>query len=192
MNKKRLIGSIIFNIAETILIFLVGMFLKIPTNFILIIMLTFMISRGCFGKALHFKTWYRCLIWSLLILLSLFMLFHVDLTVSILFTIFSALIMTGKGNINDMYLFDNSKERISKYQKLIDYLKYNMLDNEYIEAENLLKDRVSKLEYLIYKRRFVDGEKNLDIIEDEFSISRGTLVNHLDKCYFYLIGRLKL
>jgi hypothetical protein len=63
-----------------------------------------MISRGCFGKALHFKTWYRCLVWSSLILLSLFLILKVDLVISILFTIFAAFIMTGKSNINDMYL----------------------------------------------------------------------------------------
>lgn len=129
---KRIIGTIIFNIAETILILLMGILLKLPINYILITMLVFMISRGCFGKALHFKDWYRCLVWSALIMLSLFLIIHVDLTLSVLFAIFSAFIMTGKSNINDMYLWSGNK---SKYNALIDFVAMSpnhkiLLDHE--------------------------------------------------------------
>lgn len=133
MDKyKRILGTIIFNIAETILILLMGILLKLPINYILITMLVFMISRGCFGKALHFKDWYRCLVWSALIMLSLFLIIHVDLTLSILFAIFSAFIMTGKSNINDMYLWSGNK---SKYNALIDFVAMSpnhkiLLDHE--------------------------------------------------------------
>lgn len=119
-NKvKNMVSSLIFNIAETILIFMAGKLLGLPTKYILMIMLCFMISRGCFGRALHFKTWYRCLIWSLLILLTLFMILKVDLVISILFTIFSAFIMTGKSNIKDMYLWSG---KASKYDPLKDFI----------------------------------------------------------------------
>ena len=118
-KTKNLLSSLIFNIAETLLIFLMGRLLSLPVNYIIIIMLTFMISRGCFGKALHFKTWYRCLIWSLLILLSLFVLLKVDLVVSIMFAIFSAFIMTGKSNICDMYLWTG---KVSKYDTLKNFV----------------------------------------------------------------------
>lgn len=64
---KRIITSLLFNIAETGLIILIGKLLDLPINFILVIMLTFIISRACFGNTMHFKTWYRCLVWSLLI-----------------------------------------------------------------------------------------------------------------------------
>ena len=53
--------TLIFNIVETLIIFLFGLALNLNVSYIIMIMLTFMISRGCFGKALHFKTWYRCL-----------------------------------------------------------------------------------------------------------------------------------
>ena len=81
---KKLIPCLIFNFAETALIILAGMLLKLPVNYIILVTLTFMITRGLFGKALHFKTWYRCLIWSTLIMLSLFVLLNVDLVVSIM------------------------------------------------------------------------------------------------------------
>ena len=120
MNKlKKLLPTLIFNIVETLIIFMCGLALNLEMKYIIMIMLTFMISRGCFGKALHFKTWYRCLVWSLLILLSLFVLLKVDLVISIMFAIFSAFIMTGKSNICDMYLWTG---RVSKYDALKNFI----------------------------------------------------------------------
>lgn len=120
MDKlKKLLPTLIFNIVETLIIFLCGLALNLEIKYIIVIMLTFMISRGFFGKALHFKDWYRCLIWSLLILLSLFVLLKVDLIISILFAIFSAFIMTGKSNIKDMYMWTG---KVSKYDALKDFI----------------------------------------------------------------------
>lgn len=129
---KRIISTVIFNIAETILIFLVGRMLGLETNNIIIVMLSFMVGRGLFGKSLHFKTWYRCLVWSLLILLSLFLILKIDLKVSILFTIFSAFIMTGKSNIKDMYLWSG---RTSKYEALKDLLAISPNNSIILENE---------------------------------------------------------
>lgn len=108
--NKRLVQTIIFNLAETALILLSGLALHLELKYIVIAMLVFMISRCFFGKPLHFKSWYRCLIWSLLILTSIFVILKVDLVISILFAIFSAFIMTGRSNINDMYLWKNNGE----------------------------------------------------------------------------------
>lgn len=120
MNKlKKLLPTLIFNIVETLIIFMCGLALNLEIKYVLVIMLTFMISRGFFGKALHFKTWYRCLIWSSFIMLSLFVLLKVDLIISILFAIFSAFIMTGKSNIYDMYLWTG---KVSKYDALKDFM----------------------------------------------------------------------
>ena len=93
---RRNLPTLIFNLAETAIIILSGIALELPIRYILLVMLTFMISRGCFGKALHFRTWYRCLVWSLLIMLSLFVLLRIDLVLSIIFAIFAAFIMTRK------------------------------------------------------------------------------------------------
>ena len=120
MNKlKKSLPTLIFNVVETLIIFMCGLALNLEMKYILVIMLTFMISRGFFGKALHFKTWYRCLIWSTFIMLSLFVLLKVDLVISILFAIFSAFIMTGKSNICDMYLWTG---KISKYDALKNFI----------------------------------------------------------------------
>lgn len=120
MNKlKKSLPTLIFNVVETLIIFMCGLALNLEMKYILVIMLTFMISRGFFGKALHFKMWYRCLIWSTFIMLSLFVLLKVDLVISILFAIFSAFIMTGKSNICDMYLWTG---KMSKYDALKNFI----------------------------------------------------------------------
>lgn len=149
--NKNLIKALIFNIAETILIILIGKLLNLPINFIIIIILTFCISRGFFGKALHFKHWYKCLVYSCLILLSLFLIVKIDFKISVLFTIFSAFIMTGKSNINDIYLWKPATE--SKYKDIEEYIKYNEYNSRLIDFEENLRRRDNVL-YLIYKYRF--------------------------------------
>lgn len=118
-KKKNLLNRLIFNIAETVLIFLMGKLLALPMNHIIAVMLVFMISRGFCGNVIHFKDWYRCLVWSLLVLLSLFVLLKVDFLISTLFAIFSAFIMTGKSNLKDMYMWTG---KISKYDALKDFV----------------------------------------------------------------------
>lgn len=176
--NKQFIGSLIFNIAETVLIFLVGRLLNLPTNFIVMIMLTFCITRGCLGKTLHFKTWYRCLVWSCLILLSLFMILKIDLKISILFTIFSAFIMTGKSNIQDMYLWKPKSE--SKYSDIEEYIKYNITNSKLIEFEENLK-KTDDLLYVIYKYRFKDGLSFSQISEKLNGMENVRIVEKLDQ-----------
>lgn len=176
--NKRFVGSLIFNIAETCLIFLTGRLLNLPVNLIIIVMLTFMISRGCFGKALHFKTWYRCLVWSLLILLSLFLILKIDLKISILFTIFSAFIMTGKCNIEDMYLWKSKSE--SNYADIEEFVKYNSTNPTLIEFEESLKRRDNLL-YIIYKYRFIDKLSFSQISEKLDNLENPRIVEKLNQ-----------
>lgn len=184
MNRiGRLLPTLIFNLAETLIIFLSGVALKLEIKYIIMIMLTFMISRGLFGKALHFKTWYRCLVWSTLIMLSIFVLLKVDLVVSILFAVFSAFIMTGKSNIKDMYLWKASDEP-SKYQDIINYIKYNELDTKLLEFEHKIKER-NNVEYLIYKYKFIEG-KTFSEMSELLDMDNPRIVEHLDKITFAL------
>ena len=178
---KKLLPTLIFNIAETLIIFIIGIVLKLDIKLIILIMLTFMISRGFFGKSLHFKTWYRCLIWSSLIMLSLFVLLKVDLIISIMFAIFSAFIMTGKSNIKDMYLWNNHVEP-SKYADILEFIKYNSMDDRLLEFENKLKD-MNSIEYLVYKYRFKEG-KTFNEISELLDMENPRIVEKLDKVAF--------
>lgn len=174
---KVFVRILIFNIAETVLIFLIGRLLNLPINFILIVMLTFCISRGFLGKALHFKTWYRCLVWSSLILLSLFLILKIELKLAILFTIFSAFIMTGKSNIQDMYLWKPTKE--SKYLDIEDFLKYNLASNKLLSFEENLK-KYDEVLFLIYKYRFKD-KLSFTEISARLDMDTARIVEKLDQ-----------
>ena len=178
--NKQFILNLLFNVVETLLIFLMGKLIGLPINHILIIVLTFIISRGCFGNTMHFKTWYRCLIWSATIMLSLFLILKVDLVLSILFTVYAAFILTGKSNIKDMYLWNNNNEP-SKYQDIVEYIKYNEFDDTLIEFENKLKEK--NLEYLIYKYRFKD-HKTFAEISDLLEMETPRIAEHLNKIAF--------
>lgn len=168
---KRIISTLIFNVAETVLIFLVGRILGLETNNIIMIMLCFMISRGFFGKSLHFKTWYRCLVWSLLILLSLFLILKIDLKVSILFTIFSAFIMTGKSNINDMYLWSG---KASKYDALKDLISISPNNTIVLEHEEYWRKNYP-MRYDMFKLYFRENKSYTEIIELK-NLPDGTII----------------
>ena len=177
---KKNLGTLVFNIAETVVIFLIGKALILPIEYVIMIMLTFMISRGFFGKALHFKTWYRCLIWSALIMLSLFVLLKIDLKLSVVFAIFSAFIMTGKSNINDMYLWKPKNE--SKYYDIEEYIKYHEFDKELIEFEENIQKK-DKVLFLMYKYRFKE-HKTFSEISELLDIETNRITTELDKIAF--------
>lgn len=175
---KKFVFNLVFNIVETLLIFLVGKLLSLPISNILIVMLAFMISRGFFGNTLHYKTWYRCLIWSLAIMLSLFVLLKIDLILSILFAIYAAFIMTGKSNIQDMYLWKAPNE--SKYKDIEDYIKYHFMDTDLLDFEDNLKRRDNLL-FLIYKYRFRDKLTFAQISEKLNDMENPRIVESLDQ-----------
>lgn len=151
MKLKILI--ILFNIVEMIVVYLTGRLLNLPNEVIFIIMLLFFIVRMTLGKPLHYKSPYKCFIMTLLVFLSMFVVFHVNLYVSILFTIFDAFLLTGKGNIDDMFMLCG---KTSKYQDIIEFVKFNAFNEKLIKFENALKEQ-DNLSYLIYKYRFKDN-----------------------------------
>lgn len=146
------IPIILFNLFEIVCVYLLGVSISIPENIIIIIMLVFVLFRMLIGKPLHYKSPYRCFVMTLLIFLSMFVVFNVNIYVSILFTIFDAVILTGKGNINDMFMWSGKK---TQYQDIIDYLKYNPLNDKIKEFEEKIQNQ-DNLSYLIYKYRFKD------------------------------------
>ena len=162
MDKlKKILPTLIFNIVETLIIFMCGIALNLEIKYVLVIMLTFMISRGFFGKALHFKTWYRCLIWSTFIMLSLFVLLKVDLILSILFAIFSAFIITGKSNIKDMYMWTG---KISKYDALKDFVAISPNHPILLEHEEYWR-RNYPIRYEIFKMYFRENKTYQEIAD---------------------------
>lgn len=189
MNKKYWnLPSIIFNLVETALIFLMAYLLKLCIINTLIILLVFQISRFYFKFPKHYKAWQQCLIWTLIIFTSLFVVAKVDLIIGVLVTIFSAYILSGKADVGDMYMWKNGKP--SKYQKLYDYIKYNGLNSELLELENNLKNYDPQM-YMIYKRKFREN-KSFEEIRNEFDLENPRINEILDKAYTLMTFNLKI
>lgn len=181
-NKvKRFIGSLIFNIIETLIIFFCGRLLNVSSNFIIFIMVEFFFVRMLSGNAKHYNKWYRCMLWSLLVFLSLYSLSDLNIFVIIILTAFTAYVTSGKADIEDMYMWKNKGEP-SKYQDIINFIKYHPLDDSIYEFERRL-ERQDNLTYLIYKYRFKD-ELSFREISERLDISDKDIVNNLDKIAF--------
>lgn len=184
------VPSIIFNVFETLMLILCAYLLELTIVEILLIFLSFEISRFYFKLPKHYKKWQQCLIWTLLIFTSLFVVARVDITVGILTTIFSAYILSGKADIKDIYMWKPKNE--SKYKKLEDYIKYKRLcDNrKLIEIEKELENDDPEL-YMYYKRRFLEN-KTFNQIAEEFETETARIVEKLDKIYLIFKYSLKL
>ena len=152
MNKSSLF-SLFFNIMETIIIFMVGIIFGLTHNEIIALMLTFFFTRLLCGKPKHYATWYRCLVWSLLVLTSLFALTDLHIVVVLLLTVFTGYIATGRADINDMYMW---KGKETKYRDIEEYIKYNSMSDDLIDFEKKLKEK-DGISFLIYKYRFKEG-----------------------------------
>lgn len=191
MNKKYWnLPSLIFNVVETLILITFAYLLKIGITNTCIIFFAFQISRFHFKMPKHYKDWQKCLIWAMLIFTSLFVVARVDIIVGVLNTIFAAYILSGRADVNEMYMWNPTKE--SKYKPLENYIKYNRLcdGRKLIEIENQIKEDNPEL-YIFYKRRFIEG-KTFKEISEEFEIDNPRIVEKLDKIYLILKYALKL
>lgn len=178
---KRNIGSLIFNIIETIIIYLVGRIFGVSSNYIILVMVEFFFVRMLCGNAKHYNKWYRCMIWSLLVFLSLYSLSNLHILVVIIMTAFTAFITSGKADIGDMCMWKNNNEP-SKYQDIIDFIKYNPLSDAIYDFEQKL-EKQDVLTYLIYKYRFKDN-LSFSEISKRLDMPNIRIVEILDKVAF--------
>ena len=134
MNKKYWnLPSMIFNIVETLLLILFAFLLKVTIKDMLIIFLTFQIGRAYFKLPKHYKAWQKCLIWTLTIFLSLFVVARVDVSVGIMCAVFTSYILSGKSDINDIYMWSG---RVSKYDALRDFVGISPNNPIILDYEN--------------------------------------------------------
>ena len=156
---------------------------------VLTVLFTFFISRFAIGKPGHYKIvsyfdggWRRCFLWTSALILSLCLAIKVDVLVGVLFTIFAVFIISGKANIEDMKLGWKPRNEKSKYQDVIDFIKYNPLDNKLMEFESKIKN-TDNLEYLIYKYRLKEG-KTFEEMSELLDMDGPRIVEKLDKITF--------
>lgn len=173
------IPSIIFNIAEISIIFLAGKMIGLSLEVMLVIFGLFVTIRISLGGAMHYKSPYKCAVWSLLVFLSLFVLTNVGWLVSIIMSVFCAIILTTKGDINDGLMW---KGKNTKYNDIEEYIKYNSMETKLIEFEEKLKNQ-DNLTFLIYKYRFRD-KMTFSQISERLDLENPRIVEKLEQIAF--------
>lgn len=170
--------SIIFNVIEMLVIFLVGISLRIPIKDILIIFILFAIIRIQLGGALHYKSPIRCAIWSTIVFASLFIVSKVGPEIAFPIVIFSGYILTTKGNIQDILMWKSG----SNYMDIDEFIKYAITDDrkkKINEFEKRLRSEEPQL-YDIYSLRFKEGYKHYQI-QKMLDISGSRLTEKLNR-----------
>lgn len=167
---------LIFNIVETIIIFLLGNIFNVEMNIRIMFMVTFFLTRMVIGKPKHYNKAYKCCLWSSLVFLSLYSLSSLDLLATILLTIFTGFISTGRADINNMYMW---KGKETKNKDIEDYIKYHPLEDKLLEFENKLKQQDSVL-FLIYKYRYKENKSFAEISRLLGDMSTCDISNKLD------------
>lgn len=197
-NIFILIANVTINISW---VFLLGVLINKSIEHTIIIIATWSISL-LMGKAKHYSSPLKCFLLQVFLFSTIFLSIYINIYVACIFTIFSKYLLSGNADIDEELEIDNKpnfqdftlwkpRDEDSIHQPLIDYLKYNALTDEYLEAEKILKSKVDSKTFLIYKRKFIDGY-TYEKISDEFEISNPRIKECLDKCYYYLVGRLKI
>lgn len=202
-DKPNNIFILIANVAINITwVFLLGLFIDKSLVNTIIIIVVWSISL-IMGKAKHYKSPLKCFLMQLLFFGALFLSTYINIYIAVIFTIYTKFLLSGhadieideeseienKPSIKDFTLWKPQNESV--HQPLIEYLKYNAITDEYLKAEKLLKEKVDTKTYLIYKRKFIDGY-SYEKIAEEFDIANPRIKECLDKCYYFLIGRLDI
>ena len=192
-NKKlEMILATIVELTEFLIMSVISVFiLRVSVVNVLTVLFTFFISCFAIGEPGHYKIvnyfdggWRRCFLWTSSIILSLCLTIKVDVLVGVLFTIFSVFIISGKANIEDMKLGWKPRNEKSKYQDVMDFVKYNSLDDRLIEFETKIK-ATNNLEYLIYKYRLKEG-KTFEEMSELLDMDGPRIVEKLEKIAFAL------
>lgn len=163
MKKNFLyyLPTIIFNLAETLVIIYIGVLLKLNIRDVLLVLVIFGIVRMISKNALHFKHWYRCIIWSTLFFASMFTVLKIDLELSVALTVFEAIILSGKGNIADIFQWKN----VNKInQEIYDWVKFNYDNPGLLRYEKALEE-TDKRKYYIFEYRFREFKTYNEIAE---------------------------
>lgn len=196
--------GILVIVVLTIIAFLLNLF---PFSLVgLIICLVqipvYLFARAKFADPIHAEGLNVCFVLTILFYILLFIcvkglisLTNLPVTIffSILLTVLSCYVTSTLPNKMDKLgklFFGYKKHNESKYQKLIDYIKFNGLEPKLIEAEKRLQDLDSQM-FILYKRKFRE-DKTFREITEEFELENPRVVEILDRAYFYMIGALMI
>lgn len=162
----------------------------------------YLVVRGNLKEPIHAEGLNICFVLTILFYLLLFVCIKTVFFLcgsTFAFTFVSLLTILGcyatstapnKIELKGKLFFGYKKHNQSKYNKLVEYIKFNGIDPKLIEAEERLKQFDSQT-YLFYKRKFRE-DKTFKEITQEFEVDNPRVVETLDKAYFYMIGALKI
>lgn len=178
-----------FNIVETITIFMIGLALKIDYNYIIALMIIFFLTRAVTGKvfnekAKHYKKAYQCFIWSTLVFTSVYVITDLHIYVTILLTIFTGFIVTGKADINDMFMWKGSK---SKYEALIKVVSLSPNNSIILEHEEYWRKNYP-MRFEIFRLYFRERETYDEIVE-ELDLPDNKLIQKECKAIYDILER---
>lgn len=182
MNVKKIFNIafvVLFQIAEIVTLLIIGRLLDISYVYIVYVMAIFFLGRTLLGKPMHYKSWQKCFIWTTLVFTSMFTLLKIDLFLAILVTLFAGFVLTGRANLTDLFMW---KGKTTKYQDIIDYIKYHPLSDNLVQFEENVKKQ-DDVTYLIYKYRFKD-ELSFSEISERLQMDTQRITEYLDKIAF--------
>lgn len=159
MNDGKLrqyMPVIAFNVGELLLVALSGIGLGISLTHIVLVVLAFIAVRFSAGGAMHYKSWKLCLVWSLVVFLSMFVIANVDLLLSIVLAAFCAVILSNRANISDMFMW-KAKSQPGRYHNEISFVQNNQDSPELAEFEARLKADEDTMAYVCYTYIFKQG-----------------------------------
>lgn len=153
--------SIIFNVVEVLIIGLVGTLLKLPFKDMLVIFTLFVLVRLGIGGAMHYKAWQKCILWSTLMFLSLFVVVKADWLISLIMSVFCGYILTNKANLKDIFMWSG---RTSKYEALKDLIALSPNNAIIIENEEYWRKNYP-IRYEIFRYYFRENKTYKEIAE---------------------------
>lgn len=164
--------SLIFNVAEFIIIFITGYFLiKCPLSNMFIAFAIFVYTKETIGGSKHYKNPIKCMIWSLLLFNSLFVVIKMDLMIGISMSILAGVLMSKGGDIALFeYRNEDNKKKYREMKKYIEQCENKKIIDEFEKRlkkiENSYKDRFKYSYYEIYKLYFLKGSSFKNIKEE--------------------------
>ena len=143
--------NILFNVFEIFVIFMIGVVLNVPIEYILVIFISFILNKVIFGKSMHYKDWYLCFIWSSLLFTSFYLLSKIDIKIAV-FSTCTFVFFSNRTNIKDLNsLFFWGGNKLNT--EVFNWVKFNQENAKLKKYEENLKE-TDKQKYYIFRYRF--------------------------------------
>lgn len=184
MKNKKLIKvlsiilSTIFNLLELGIIVLIGVFMNISMQNICIDIILFVTIRNILGGAKHYKNPFKCLLWTTLDMITIFLVAKYNFWGSLLVTTIAAISLSDKGDIKDCTMFPAKITEDSRFYIIKEFRDKNT-DTELLKCFEDFLLRNSKKYYEIYEKRYILN-LSYEEISHMLNIDNREITNRLD------------